>query len=136
LWLRATNSFSAPGVLESVEHLVDGRDTSGQDRPGDVRDDVAHRLSTSALGILALALVEDESTHVDIAWLDQAQLECGHAHPAVDLRNRLAAVVERLDRGQNPAVIPWSERDHGSIVAIAARIVCANFETNLCPKKR
>jgi len=29
------------------------------------------------LGVLALALVEDESPYVHITWLDQAQLECG-----------------------------------------------------------
>ena len=136
MWLRATNSFSAPGVLESVEHLVDGWDTSGKDCPGDVRDDLAHGFSTSALGILALALVEDESPHVDVAWLDQAQLECGYAHPPVDLCDRLAPIVECLDRGENPGIVPWSERNHGSIVATEAHGACANFETNVCPKTR
>jgi hypothetical protein len=43
------------------------------DGTGDVRDDLAHRFSAPALGVLAL--IEDESPHMDVAWLDQAQLE-------------------------------------------------------------
>jgi hypothetical protein len=136
LWLRATNSLSAPSVLEAIQHLVDSWDAAGQDCTGDVCHDLADRFSTPALGILALALVEDEAPDVHVAWLDQAQLDRGYSYAAVDLRDRLATVIERTNRGEDPRVVPWAERNHRPIVAMERGGRCAEFEAKLCPKTR
>ena len=125
-----------PSVLEAIQHLVDSWDAAGQDCTGDVCHDLADRFSTPALGILALALVEDEAPDVHVAWLDQAQLDRGYSYAAVDLRDRLATVVERTNRVEDPRVVPWAERNHRPIVAMERGGGCAEFEANLCPKKR